>query len=1082
MLTCIARSKQTSGEMSVDQPGEKHNSNVTPNKQTVKNLSSQIKDMALKASGAYRHCAPCTTEPAPQQRRSRSFRAGGEPDSVAPDKFRWSYRRTGSFNSSSTAGRRELEARLKGISSGEGTPASASGRRVDPIVFVEESEPKEWVAQVEPGVLITFLSLPGGGNDLKRIRFSRETFNKWQAQRWWAENCEKVMELYNVQRLNRQAFPLPTTPRSEGGSSSSKIESIQNSPVTPPLGREPLPRTFFRQVGNGISYSSSDSLDHQSTHSRSNYDSCGVSSTPKLSSISGAKTETSSMDASIRTSSSRDADRSGEISISNASDLESEWVEQDEPGVYITIRALPDGKRELRRRPMESDIALSEKGGNYDVVVQVQVPGTEGKSVSGSTGDSSMMEDLSRVQMPLFLNTMTAPVLAGGPGPSQDLSGKQSLGSPSLQNSLTKSSLLKLKSRIVEPLYSSTLKPGEEISQATDVASPNAASQPVKAKPGTPKTSTPPGDDDEDADDDMVYETESFKMFKFKRGKKVRVMFLVEWVAFVCIMSVLVSSLTVNRLKGFHIWSLELWKWCVQVLVIFCGRLLTGWVTNFLVYLIGKNFLLKKKVLYFLFGLKNSFRVVIWLALILLAWVLLIDRGVKRSEETTTVLYYITRGIVSTLVGAVIWMVKTLFVKLVASSFHVRTYFDRIQESIFHQYILQALSGTPMEKNDGSVSRKRLSFSRVKTRKQKKQEEVIHVDKLYKIRREKVSAWTMGGLVNVIRKSGMPNISVVREEEEEGKAPKEITSEVEAKDAANRIFRNVARHGHKYINENDLLRFMPEEDVVNVFSLFEGAAESRKITKSSFRNWVVRVCNERKNLVLSLNDTKTAIKELNKIASGLILVVIAIVWLLLMEVTTTKILVFISSQVLLVVFMFGNTVRTVFEAIIFVFVIHPFDIGDRCVVDGKQMVVDEMNILTTVFLKPDNEKVYYPNAVLATTPISNFNRSPEMGDSVDFALDFSTSVEKIADLKAKIKAYLESRPQEWRPGHSLIFKEIVDVNKLNMALYVSHTINFQNSGERGSRRSDLVFALKKIFEEIGIKYHLLPQEVQISYL
>ncbi|XP_073290454.1 protein Brevis radix-like 4 [Primulina huaijiensis] len=349
MLTCIARSKQTGDGSSVDHQGEKPNSNVTPNKQAIKNLSSQIKDMALKASGAYRHCAPCTTEPAAQQRRSRSFRGGGEPESATSEKFRWSYRRTGSFNSSSTAGRRELEARLKGISSGEGTPASASGRRVDPIVFVEESEPKEWVAQVEPGVLITFVSLPRGGNDLKRIRFSREAFNKWQAQRWWTENCEKVMELYNVQRLNRQAFPLPTTPRSEDGSSSSKIESIQNSPVTPPLGREPLPRTFFRQVGNGISYSSSDSIDHQSTHSRSNYDSCGVSSTPKLSSISGAKTETSSMDASIRTSSSRDADRSGEISISNVSDLESEWVEQDEPGVYITIRPLPDGKRELRR-------------------------------------------------------------------------------------------------------------------------------------------------------------------------------------------------------------------------------------------------------------------------------------------------------------------------------------------------------------------------------------------------------------------------------------------------------------------------------------------------------------------------------------------------------------------------------------------------------------------------------------------------------------------------------------------------------------------------------------------------------------
>ncbi|KAG5596005.1 hypothetical protein H5410_037237 [Solanum commersonii] len=334
MLTCIARSKQSSDD-SLDQP-EKFNPNAgPPNKQSVKTLTSQIKDMALKASGAYKQCGPCATQPSALRKN----------DSDSLDKFRWSYKRTGSSSSSSTAGRKELEARLKGISSGEVTPvsASASGRRAEPVVFVEESVPKEWVAQVEPGVLITFVSLPRGGNDLKRIRFSREMFNKYQAQRWWSENCEKVMELYNVQRLNRQAFPLPTPPRSEDGSS--KIESIEDSPVTPPLTKERLPHTLFRPM-----HSSSDSLELQSTHSRYNYDSCGVSSTPKLSSISGTKTEISSMDhASMRTSTSRDADHSGELSVSNASDLETEWVEQDEPGVYITIRALPDGRRELKR-------------------------------------------------------------------------------------------------------------------------------------------------------------------------------------------------------------------------------------------------------------------------------------------------------------------------------------------------------------------------------------------------------------------------------------------------------------------------------------------------------------------------------------------------------------------------------------------------------------------------------------------------------------------------------------------------------------------------------------------------------------
>lgn len=38
-------------------------------------------------------------------------------------------------------------------------------------------------------------------------------FNKWQAQQWWGENYDRIMELYNVQRFNRQA--LHTPPRSE---------------------------------------------------------------------------------------------------------------------------------------------------------------------------------------------------------------------------------------------------------------------------------------------------------------------------------------------------------------------------------------------------------------------------------------------------------------------------------------------------------------------------------------------------------------------------------------------------------------------------------------------------------------------------------------------------------------------------------------------------------------------------------------------------------------------------------------------------------------------------------------------------
>ena len=112
----------------------------------------------------------------------------------------------------------------------------------------------------------------------------------------------------------------------------------------------------------------------------------------------------------------------------------------------------------------------------------------------------------------------------------------------------------------------------------------------------------------------------------------------------------------------------------------------------------------------------------------------------------------------------------------------------------------------------------------------------------------------------------------------------------------------------------------------------------------------VKVYSERKSLALSLNDAKTAIEELNKITSGVTLIVIIIVWLLLMGLVTTKVLILISSQLLLSAFMFGNTCKTVFEAMIFVFVMHPFDVGDRCVIDGVQVSTRPPNIYVYIYI------------------------------------------------------------------------------------------------------------------------------------
>lgn len=747
---------------------------------------------------------------------------------------------------------------------------------------------------------------------------------------------------------------------------------------------------------------------------------------------------------------------------------------------------------------MEGGKGVELKERSNEVVVSILGIQESGSPPSSrNTPTRGIESDKSRIQMSIITSSSSSsPEItrsSATPNRPSKISGESAVTQGKL---IATSPYMKPKSRLVEPSYPINTPLVKESSKLITSSSPyrnspktNATTPKgnVSTAPITPKTPlmASPGGDYEDEDDEDVYTTVNLKLDQ-KVGKKFKVSVLLEWMTFVSIMVILISSLTVSKLKNHTIWFLELWKWCVLVLVIFCGRLFTGWFINVLIFLIERNFLLKKKVLYFVYGLKNSVRVAIWLGLVLLAWGLLISRGVKRSKHTTRIMNYITRGIASSLIGAVMWMVKTLAVKLLASSFHVTRFFDRIQESIFNQYVLQTLSGPPLMEYTESVGRSgsgQLSFKSMKKGKKVEKEDVIDMEKLHRMKQDKISAWTMRGLIKVIQTSGLSTISNALDEsvDDEG-VEQEITSELEAKAAAYRIFQNVSRPGHKYIYKEDLLRFMREEEVVNVLPMFAGAAETGQIKKSSLRNWVVNVYNERKALAHSLNDTKTAIEELNKILSGIILVVIIIVWFLLMGFATTKVLVFISSQLLLVTFMFGNTSKTVFEGIIFVFMMHPFDVGDRCVVDGVQMVVEEVNILTTIFLRYDNEKIIYPNSVLATKAISNYYRSPEQSDSVEFSVAFSTSAESIAALKAKIKTYIDSKPQHWRPNHSVQIKDIEDVNKLKMGLYVNHTINFQNYGDKSSRRSDLVFELKKIFGELGIKYNLPPQEVQLNYV
>ena len=325
---------------------------------------------------------------------------------------------------------------------------------------------------------------------------------------------------------------------------------------------------------------------------------------------------------------------------------------------------------------------------------------------------------------------------------------------------------------------------------------------------------------DYEEDDDIDDIPEEYKRMKFSK------LTMLQSVSLVLIIVALACSLWFPVIKRCIVWDLQLWKWEIMVLALICGRLVSGWGIRVVVFFIELNFILRKRVLYFVYGLRSSVQNCLWLGLVLLVWLSIFHDKVKK-ETNSKILPYVNKVLVCFLVGTLIWLLKTLLVKVLASTFHVNTFFERIQEALFSQYVIKTLSSPLLFKRNvtqeeeamaevqelekagvtlHSSSRRVIGSGRlVKSPKVEKnsrfsrtsfrrEDEEITVDHLHKLNQKNISAWNMRRMVNIIQHGDLSTLDEqLLNSKIEDEALLQIRSECQAKEAAKRIFQNVAK-------------------------------------------------------------------------------------------------------------------------------------------------------------------------------------------------------------------------------------------------------------------------------------------------
>lgn len=291
------------------------------------------------------------------------------------------------------------------------------------------------------------------------------------------------------------------------------------------------------------------------------------------------------------------------------------------------------------------------------------------------------------------------------------------------------------------------------------------------------------------------------------------------------------------------------------------------------------------------------------------------------------------------------------------------------------------------------------------------------------------------------------------------------------------LYRSLKQEDRDTVHLEDMKEvFATEEEADAAFGVFDKDMNG-DISIEEFE----AVCNEihleKKAIAASLRDLNSVIQKLDKVFLFIILVISIIVFISILSGSAAAGLASAGTSVLGLAWMLQATAQEFLQSIIFVFVKHPFDVGDRVTIygstgdkmTGDDYYVTEISLLYTEFKKMQGHIVQAPNSVLNNLFILNQRRSNGLADVIPLEMRFGTTAEQIEDLKSRMLNFVLDNKRDYQSSIISEMTGIEGVRSAKMNLIFFHKTNFQNELLRLNRHNRFVTELMQQMLEVGIQ-------------